>query len=115
MKIKRPTISITMTTPDMWVMLRIKNENETFYKILAGFRGGYLSGDSWRLNSGITKADVKDKAIDFHGYSGSIYTCNKDLYGTNMLMQGVIESLKKQADIKVMPKDTKWNKLNYGS
>jgi hypothetical protein len=47
--------------PECWVVLRIvsiKDNNQVFYRLLSGWYGGYLHGDSWRLNSGIT--EVKD-------------------------------------------------------
>ena len=42
-----------MQTPDSWVVLKITAETGVIYKVLAGWSGGYLDGDSWRLNSGI--------------------------------------------------------------
>ncbi len=46
-------------TPDSWVVLKVKAGKGTFpfYKVLAGWSGGYLSGDSWRINSGITRVE----------------------------------------------------------
>ena len=37
--------------PDNWIIVELPNN--TGYKILAGWSGGYLHGNSWRLNSGI--------------------------------------------------------------
>jgi hypothetical protein len=39
--------------PDNWVVLKINHEGKTLYKVLAGWIGGYLNGDSWRMNSGM--------------------------------------------------------------
>ena len=40
-------------TPDNWVIIEIKSEAKPFYKVLAGWSGGYGGGGSWRMNSGI--------------------------------------------------------------
>jgi hypothetical protein len=38
--------------PHGWVVLRITQPNETYYKIFASWRGSYIEGESWRLSSG---------------------------------------------------------------
>lgn len=45
--------------------------------------GGYLHGDSWRLNSGIDKMEEDDKHYSFIGRSGSTYLCKKGTYRIN--------------------------------
>lgn len=66
-----------MTTPNKWVLLKL-NEG---YKVFGTWSGGYLSGDSWRLNSGIKKITRNSDLITFHGYSGSKYVCHMSMYG----------------------------------
>ena len=44
--------------PDKWVVIKIL-DNE--HKIFASWAGGYLDGDRWKLNSGITKVEEDDK------------------------------------------------------
>lgn len=44
-------------TPDNWVILEIEHEGEKFQKILAGWSGSYLYGDSWRMSSPIKNVD----------------------------------------------------------
>jgi hypothetical protein len=73
-----------MTTPDNWVIIKVIKDDETFYKILAGWSGSYLHGDSWRMNSGVAKVEDNGDSYLFHGYSGSIYKCNKESYGLRM-------------------------------
>lgn len=58
--------------PDNWVVIFL-NGSEPHYKILAGWSGGYAQGDSWRLNSGITKVEETESAYSFYGSSGSCY------------------------------------------
>lgn len=84
-----------MTTPDTWIILKIKKEDTYIYKVLAGFYGGYLHGDSWRLNSGITKIEDKDDHYLIYGHSGSIYDCHKNAYGTTGLSASIFEYYQK--------------------
>lgn len=39
-------------TPDNWLGLHLKKDNIDIVKLFSTFYGGYLDGDSWRLNSG---------------------------------------------------------------
>lgn len=68
-----------MHTPDNWRIIKISPHNEEpWYRILAGWSGGYLDGDSWRMNSGISKVEEDGDYINFIGESGSVYSCHKD-------------------------------------
>ena len=42
-------------TPDKWVIIKIGSDSESSFKVFGSWAGGYLDGDRWRLNSGITK------------------------------------------------------------
>jgi hypothetical protein len=108
-------ISVIEHRPDNWVILKIKNPTETFYKVLAGWSGGYLDGDSWRMNSGVESVDEIEYAYMFKGSSGSIYTCGKNSYGVRMTSAHVLdELLKKYPDnIELMPEDTNWMNMNW--
>jgi len=64
-----------MYQPDNWIILKVAAEDESYYKVLAGWSGGYLDGDSWRMNSGITEIEVSNNYYDFISDSGSIYRC----------------------------------------
>lgn len=67
------------TEPDRWLLV----ECGDLHRVFATWAGGYLDGDSWRLNSGIDTVEVdEDGNFLFHGYNGSIYKCHKDRYGT---------------------------------
>jgi hypothetical protein len=81
-------------TPDRWVVVTITREDDsTIDKVLAGFYGGYLYGDAWRINSGIERVDTFDDRYEFHGYSGSVYVCYKNRYGMTMLTQSIFEQM----------------------
>ena len=102
-----------MNTPDSWVVLKITTETEVIYKVLAGWSGGYLTGDSWRLNSGITLAFVREDSVDFYGNSGSLYVCQKGTYGLRMGTSGIYNDIVSRFGdkIEMMPEDTDWRTL----
>lgn len=103
-----------MYKPDRWVVLKLPE----CYKVLAGWSGGYLDGDSWRLNSGIKDVDANGPWYLFSGHSGSVYQCHKDSYGLMGITAGLYQNLKNIADEKgmiceLMPEDTNWMGLDY--
>ena len=68
-----------VNTPDRWILV----EQGDIHKVFATWTGGYLDGDSWRLNSGIDGVpEIDGDYILFKGYSGSVYKCHKEAYGT---------------------------------
>jgi hypothetical protein len=99
--------------PDRWVVVKLAKEDKSVYKILGGWLGGYLDGDSWRLNSGISKVEKEGDTFKFHGYSGSIYICRERSYGTTMLSNSIATLLAKQGAV-VLTKsealDIDWDK-----
>jgi hypothetical protein len=99
--------------PDNWVVLKITYKTETVYKVLAGWSGGYLDGDSWRMNSGITKVEKGSTTWKFYGSSGSCYECGMHNYGLRMNNAGIYSQLKDKFgdDIEMMPEDTDWIRL----
>jgi hypothetical protein len=106
-------------TPDRWTVLRIHVPGQIIYKVFASWSGGGLMGsDSWKLNSGITRATLVADRWEFDGSSGSVYSCHKDAYGTNGYGQAVLNNLLNQAKeqnirIDVLECDTNWAALNY--
>ena len=73
---------IMTNTPDRWVMIKVDHPAQpVFYKIFGTWAGGYLDGDSWRLNSGVDKVVIHTDWFDFQGFSGSSYKCGKNSYG----------------------------------
>jgi hypothetical protein len=106
-------------TPDRWTILRIHATGQIIYKVFASWSGGGLMGsDSWKLNSGITRATLVADRWEFDGSSGSVYSCHKDAYGTNGYGQAVLNNLLNQAKeqnirIDVLDCATDWAALNY--
>ena len=102
-------------TPHNWVILKITVDGNTLYKVLGGWSGGFLDGDSWRMNSGITRVVEQDDYWEFYGYSGSCYKCIKGAYRLSMGTSHPYEQLKgKYSDaVKLMDEDTDWNEVKW--
>lgn len=106
-----------MEIPDRWVVVKL---DDGLYKVFASYYGGYLGSDSWRLNSGISKVEEKEKHYDFHGYSGSIYRCHKETYGTSGYSRGVLQNIIDNAAksgyiLEILPEETDFLKLEIKS
>lgn len=105
--------------PDKWVVVRITSDKfPPVYKVFASWYGGWAGSDSWKLNSGITKATIEGYVYAFEGSSGSVYQCHKETYGTNMygnlVLQNMIENAKNNSiTIEVLSEDTNFLELNY--
>lgn len=107
-----------MERPDYWVILKFTRKDEVYYKVFASFVGGYLDGDSWKMNSGIVKVDEDDTSFTFTGFSGSLYKCMKGCYKTSSYTQQVLEgiiksSYKVNATIEIMNENTDWDLIEY--
>lgn len=105
-------------TPDRWLVVKITTPKEHLYKVFATWSGGYGGGDSWKMNSGITRASLVNDHWEFDGYSGSVYSCHTGGYGTNgyggNVLQTFIDRAPAQgATIEVMPESTDWATLDY--
>ena len=104
-------------TPDKWVVLKLKNEGTTIYKVFGSWAGGYLDGDRWQMNSGIVSVEEDVDYYYFIGYSGSCYKCHKNSYGImTSYSQAVLDSLIDKAriigaNISVLLDDTKFMEL----
>jgi hypothetical protein len=85
-------------TPDRWIVLEIKHpDSEPVRKVFAGWYGGFTTGDSWQLNSGITNTRVDYCGhYEFDGQSGSTYYCDANDYGMTSYMRQALESWRKQ-------------------
>lgn len=80
--------------PDRWVVLKLNN----IYKVFGTWRGSYLTGDSWRLNSGIVGVEKEDDFYIFKGYSSSLYYCHQNMYGSTSYGNGILDSWIEELD-----------------
>jgi hypothetical protein len=91
---------MTTYTPDAWVILKIIDQTPdaqepVIYKVLAGWYGGYLNGDSWKINSGITDYTRYGDRVEFKGYSNSVYQCGYNCERFTGLTGSIFESFSK--------------------
>jgi hypothetical protein len=97
-----------MYTPNKWLIVKL-NGKDPHYRVFATWSGGYLDGDSWKLNSGITGITEEGDYYLFAGSSGSIYKCHKRGYGStgygHSVIRGIIEQTPELA-IEILPDDT---------
>ena len=100
-----------MYNPDGWMLVKITSEGKTHYRVFGSWRGGYLDGDSWRLNSGVVRHEeeiVKNsmnedlKIYRFYGSSGSCYQVVEKTYGLlGPYNEGVLGSYASQSTDKI--------------
>ena len=92
-----------MERPDCWKIVKITDpEGKVHYRVAMGWRGGYISRDSWQMNSGIASYYIENEGRDvvFVGISGSEYICALHAEGLNSYVSGVVRNyIKKLADI----------------
>ena len=100
--------------PDNWVVIKFTN-GDPHYRVLAGWSGGYTTGNSWRMNSGITSFREGDEHFIFYGSTGSCYSCGKESYMLRMNNAHIWDQLQKLHGDKVelMPEDTDWSKMDW--
>lgn len=84
--------------PDVWVIIELTGTEvpETYCRVLAGWYGGFASGDSWKASSGITAVVDMDSYWEIHNVSGSIYNCNKNTEKLSMYTASIFNELIKQ-------------------
>src|SRR6056300_1665818 len=85
-------------TPDAWVIIEVKTPAGQFQKILSGWTGGYLYGDSWRMSSPMKELNIKVNQ-DFYTVetdSGSCYTLWKSRQGLRMSNASIYNELKEK-------------------
>lgn len=81
--------------PNHWSMVETSKGH---HKIFGSWSGGYLDGDSWKLNSGIERViyDPVTYTYYVYGFSGSIYRVTPSNYGASgyntMVLNNLIEN-----------------------
>lgn len=85
-------------TPNSWVIIEVNHEGEQFQKILSGWSGGYLDGDSWRMSSPIKEMNINidQDYITVETDSGSVYNLRKEYQGLRMSNAGIYNQLKER-------------------
>ncbi|MEQ5872748.1 hypothetical protein J4E08_23095 [Sagittula sp. NFXS13] len=90
-------------SPDDWVILDVsfatRDRAFTQLRVLGGWRGGYLSGDAWRINSGIQTIHADELEYRFLGRSGSVYLCRRGGYRMSRIMASGLTELRRQPSV----------------
>ncbi len=94
-------------TPDKWIIIKIDSKNDPHYRVFATWSGGYLTGDSWKMNSGIVSVTEDEDYYYFKGSSGSTYKCHKAMKGQStsygwMVLEDFIKQSEGRDDVKVI-------------
>lgn len=83
---------MTEYAPDRWVILHITSDTEPpIRRVFAGWIGGYIHGDSWKLSSGIIQTDEFKDRYEFINHSGSKYICYKTCHGLSSYMASMLQ------------------------
>jgi hypothetical protein len=96
-ELRKRMMSNNTYRPDKWLLIKI-NGTDPHYRVFGSWSGGYLDGDSWRMNSGITRVEEDDEYFYFHGYSGSVYECHKKMYGATAYCWTVAKSYEEKTN-----------------
>lgn len=95
-------------TPERWIILKVPEG----FKVFATWAGGYLDGDSWRLNSGVKKVEEDENYYYFIGFSGSCYKCHKESWGVaTSYGQVVLDRILDTKKVEIMNEKTNWIEL----
>lgn len=95
--------------PERWVVLKVNDD--PLYKVLGGWRGGYLSGDSYQINSGIREVRREGDHLVFLGISGSRYVCHPENYGLTGFYLVSIQDRLIEMGCELLSSETDWENL----
>lgn len=108
---------MTEYNPDSWVVLKMTHKEQIIYKVLGGWAESYTNGSSWRLNSGIERAeyDISNDVWKFYGSSGSVYNCHPDAYGLRVATYPVYQQMIDKYPTQVeMLENQDWSNFKFG-
>ena len=102
--------------PDTWLIVKIKTKEEILHKVVAGWNGGYLSGDSWKSACVIKGVVYENEFYRFFGFSGTVYECHENAYGQRICNSPCLERIinaceYNNAEYEILHDNTDW--LNY--
>lgn len=103
-----------MYSPDYWCILKINGE-DPHYRVFGSWAGSYAHGSSWRMNSGITKAEYDGSSYLFYGASGSAYRCGSN-YGCHIESLGALHryiNSNNGKNCELLDHDTDWLNIDW--
>lgn len=89
--------------PDSWKIVVIDSvKHGQVYKVLASWYGGFTTGDSWKLSSGIKSMQLTEgeygKIYTMPQSSGSVYVLNQNSEHVSGIMGNVFRSFADEAE-----------------
>lgn len=89
--------------PDSWKIVVIDSAKYgKIYKVLASWYGGFTTGDSWKLSSGIESVEITEgeygKIYTMPQSSGSVYVLNQNSEHISGIMGNVFRSFADEAE-----------------
>lgn len=98
---------MSVYTPDSWRIVKIQAPgHDHYYRIIAGWGGGYLYGANWKLSSGIESLKDNDGIESFKDNgdyyvsdqsSGSVYKLHKSAERMSGIMSSIFATYNEQA------------------
>ena len=91
-------------TPDRWQIAQViptDNPDNTIERVFAGWHGGYMDSDEWKMSSQIQSVVEHKDRYEFQNESGSTYVCYKNRVGMTSLMGSVLLSFNSSDQLKV--------------
>jgi len=86
-------------SPDSWELVKVTTNSKVHYRILAGWSGSYMYGNSYKLSSGFDSADqVVNLPYNWKipQSSGSVYILSKNSEKPSVATVGVLKSVMQQ-------------------
>jgi len=83
--------------PDRWEIIKLEDGDKIHYRVLGSWSGGYTTGNSWRLSSGLEEIKEDGDFYLMKNYSGSVYKCHKKMKGMNFPSAEVYADMQRQA------------------
>lgn len=88
--------------PDLWSIVELTSKKGTHHRVLASWFGGFTTGNSWKLSSGIEGSKLEltpeGNLYTMPQTSGSVYVCHENNYGMSGYTSNVLASYQKDAD-----------------
>lgn len=90
--------------PDCWELIKLTEAStgQVTYKVVAGWYGGFVGADSWKISSGIKDVIDHNEYFEMPQFSGSVYHLGKGCRRMSSLMHNVIADFQrrlKEADL----------------
>lgn len=85
-------------TPNNWQLVHVipKDTSAAYYRILAGWSGSFIYGNSWKLSSGCEQVIDEGDSWRVPQSSGSVYILSKNSEKPSVATVGVLKSVMQQ-------------------